>query len=626
MSGIAAVIRFDGGPVEPGTVEAMTAAMHYRGVDGIAHWSDGQAALGHCMLHTTAESLEEKQPLASEDGNRVLVFHGWLSNPEEVRSDLLARGVRLRDRSDAELVLRAYEVWGDDCPQRIDGEFAFLVWDKVRQEAFLARDHMGLTSLHYCWDGKRLVVATDIVGVLAVPGIEAVPNRGKIAEYIICEFTEAEETIWQGVMNAPPAHWMRFGRSGVRRGKYWQPPLEITIRYPRDEDYFEHYRELLADCVRRASRTHLPLACDVSGGLDSSAIFAMAHDLSRKDRLLAPEVKGYTYLFEDALGTPADEIEFARAVARHVQASVREVAPFLPETEWFTKRGKLDRDFCGYPNGAMAVSIGEALISDGCRVTLNGEGGDNWLCASPFYMSELIDDRNWNVLFEEFRHSVERTGLWSAAWNLFRFGLAHRLPTFLLNARRTTLQRLKQPAARRKDGLSEELGRLLDRRKYLGHFNETKRVRNISRRVQQMSLSDPYSNAVRGLTPRLLARLGCTMRSPMQARSFIEFAFATPERIRFRSGINKYAHRRAMRDLLPPLVANRISKAHFAITAERHFMGANSQSIMQALENDQNGFLDSKVAAHLLEQYRKNPHHHGLIWPLWGMVAIGSLF
>ncbi len=483
MSGIAAVIRFDGGPIEPGTVEAMTAAMHYRGVDGIAHWSDGQAALGHCMLHTTAESLEERQPLASEDGNRVLVFHGWLSNPDELRGDLLARGARLRDRSDAELVLRAYEVWGDDCPRRIDGEFAFLVWDKVRQEAFLARDHMGLKSLNYCWDGKQLVVATDIVGVLAMPGFEAVPNRGKIAEYLTCEITEVEETIWQGVMNAPPAHWMRFGAKGSRRAKYWQPSLDISIRYPRDEDYFEHYRDLFADCVRRASRSHLPLACDASGGLDSSAIFAIAHDLSRKGRLLATEIKGYTLSFEDASGSSADELEYARALARHVGAEVTEVEAFMPETSWFAERGKLDRDFCGYPNAAISLSIWEALTKDGCRVSLSGLGGDEWLGATPHYMSELIDDRNWQALIGEFRHKVAQSGLRQSAWRLFRTGLAHRMPSSLLKVRRTILKRLKQRTTARNDGLSEELGQLLDRRRVLANSNDLKSVRNMSHRV-----------------------------------------------------------------------------------------------------------------------------------------------
>ena len=134
---------------EPGTVERMTAAMDYRGPDGIAHWQRGSVALGHCMLRTTTESLEEVQPLANEDESLILVIDGWLSNWEELRADLLSRGAKLRTRSDAELVLRAYEAWGDDCPKHIDSECAFVFWDARRQMAWSARDHAGLRPLLY---------------------------------------------------------------------------------------------------------------------------------------------------------------------------------------------------------------------------------------------------------------------------------------------------------------------------------------------------------------------------------------------------------------------------------------------------------------------------------------------
>jgi asparagine synthase (glutamine-hydrolysing) len=124
MSGIAAVLRFDSRPVEPDMIGRMTEAIAYRGPDGIAHWTGEGAALGHCMFRTTAESLEEAQPLADETGRFHLVMDGWLANPDELRTELEARGVRLRGRSDAELVLRAWQTWREACCDHIDGEFA----------------------------------------------------------------------------------------------------------------------------------------------------------------------------------------------------------------------------------------------------------------------------------------------------------------------------------------------------------------------------------------------------------------------------------------------------------------------------------------------------------------------
>ena len=142
MSGIAAIIRFDGGPVEPGFIEKMTSAMSYRGPDGLGHWIEGPAALGQCMMRTTQESLEETQPLLNEDKSVALVMDGFLDNWEELRSELLARGARLRSRADAELVLRAYEAWGKECLAHLDGDFAVICLESSPTRGVLcARSH-----------------------------------------------------------------------------------------------------------------------------------------------------------------------------------------------------------------------------------------------------------------------------------------------------------------------------------------------------------------------------------------------------------------------------------------------------------------------------------------------------
>ncbi|TIQ22950.1 MAG: hypothetical protein E5X51_04660 [Mesorhizobium sp.] len=127
MSGIAGIIHFDGKPVEPGLVKKMTTSMAHRGPDGIRHWVKGSIGLGQCMLCTTPESLEENQPLTNEDASLVLVMDGRVDNWEELRGELLGRGAVLRDRSDAELVLRAYQIWGRECLPHIDGDFALVI-------------------------------------------------------------------------------------------------------------------------------------------------------------------------------------------------------------------------------------------------------------------------------------------------------------------------------------------------------------------------------------------------------------------------------------------------------------------------------------------------------------------
>ena len=134
MSGIAGIVRFDGAPVAPELLKGMMECLAHRGPDGKSSWISTSAVLGHCMLHTTSESLEEVQPTIDEDHRRVLVMDGRIDNWVELRIDLLARGQRLRNRSDAELVLRSYEMWGQACVEHIEGDFAFVHYDGFGNE------------------------------------------------------------------------------------------------------------------------------------------------------------------------------------------------------------------------------------------------------------------------------------------------------------------------------------------------------------------------------------------------------------------------------------------------------------------------------------------------------------
>jgi asparagine synthase (glutamine-hydrolysing) len=188
MSGVAGILHFDGRPVQQGLVDAMTAAMAARGPDGVRHFVRGSAALGHCMLRTTPESLEERQPLTNEDESLVLVMDGRVDNWRELRAGLLSRGVALRTRSDAELVLRAYETWGDECIDRVDGDFALVIWDERRRRAFCARDRLGNKPFHYHWDGSTLAFASELHPILALPWVRREPNEGMLAEFLAAEW------------------------------------------------------------------------------------------------------------------------------------------------------------------------------------------------------------------------------------------------------------------------------------------------------------------------------------------------------------------------------------------------------------------------------------------------------
>lgn len=560
MSGFAAVLRFDGRPLDPHAIRRMTGAMAYRGPDGVSHWTSGSAALGHCMLRTTAESLEEKQPLADETGRFHVVMDGWLANPDELRAEIEARGMRLRDRSDAELVLRAWQTWQEQCCDHIDGEFAFVIWDGERRSAFAARDHVGLRPLHWHWDGRRLLVASDINGVLAAGDIERKLNPGMVAEHLSFKMLSADETLWRGVMRLPAAHAMRVDAGGPRVSRYWLPPLEVTLRYPREEQYHEHYRELLADSVRRASRTHLPLACEVSGGLDSSAVFALARRELLAGRLPAPSVSGYTFSIPS--GGPEDESEYAEAVADHLGVAIAKVGPFLPEIGWFVERSRADCDMPCFPNAAMAVNIGKAATAEGARVVLNGDGGDNFLEGKPHYFAEHIMEGDWRSLLRSAREDAAELGWRGTLGNVLRFGIAPLAP----DSARAALRRYRARHAKAPPLLSPALRELL-RQRDLRKPDAPRAAPN--QRTLFSRLTDPYYGYVCDYISRESARGGFDPRSPMASRAMVEFAFSTPQRLRLRGRMFKHVHREAMVGLLPDKVVRRRTKAVFDFSFDR---------------------------------------------------------
>jgi asparagine synthase (glutamine-hydrolysing) len=624
LSGFAAIFRFDGAPADTAALAAMTRAIAYRGPDGSGQWAEGPTAIAHLMLHTTAESLEASQPLANEGASLVVAMDGWLANPEELRKELLARGVMLRTRADAELVLRAYETWVDDCPKHIDGEYAFVIWDARRREAFCAKDHAGMRPLYYHWDGRRLLVATDMAGVLAAGDFERRPNKGMIAEHLAREFHLAEETLWQGVVRLLPAHSMRAGASGLRCARHWTPPTDVTIRYPRDDDYQAHYREVLYDAVRRASRTHRPLGCEVSGGHDSSALFAVAHRLAEQDRLLAPELRGYTLNFGSDADPMIDEIEYARAVGAHLGRAIREVPPSMPPLDWFAQRARENGDLPPYPNLATGQTIGQAVTEDGCRVVLNGEGGDDFLTCHPFDYYEHLADRDWTALAASLSEDLKAFGLRKTAWMAFRFGAGPFAPKWLKALRR----QLSDKRARSRIGhrlLTPELVKILDERRAEAAGRGTFAMPNPGKGVLLEKLAYGFTAYGHDFIARDAARLGYEYRSPMYARDFIEFALSIPERQRRRGELVKYVHLAALTDELPRSVLDRRDKALFNWCSVDTLDRARPLMINQMLRCKID-WLDGEGFEALLDCYDRQPIAFKPIYETWSAVGFMMLF
>ncbi|WP_271079232.1 asparagine synthetase B family protein [Aurantiacibacter sp. MUD61] len=617
MSAIAVILHTDGEPAAASAISAMTAAMHYRGQDGVHHQLLDACGMGHCALQISAEDRDSVQPL-SDDGSRYTIsLDGYVANYAELRRDLTQRGARLRNRSDAELVLQAFILWGQECLDHIDGEFAFAIYDRVENALFCACDHTGLRQLHYHWNGRTFVAATDITGVLAALDERPDPNLGYLAEHIANGWFTCDETPWQGIMRLPRGHCLTVANGKLQRREYWELPLDITTRYRTDGEYIEHYRSLLTECVAEAGRSDHPVACEVSGGLDSSAIFALANHMDRAGKWPSPGLAGFT--LSAPRGTPADEARYVEALVRSTGRAIEGVPLFCPDLEWFEAQANSDQRLPFLPNTVMLRSLAKAASEQGCRISLTGQGGDQWLDGLPHYYRQSLRGADWRGFRQSFGADRRARGLGWSTRQALRQSLVAALPD-VVRDRLRDLRDGERSIASGADWLSDEMQMVLKQR--ADAFEAETAALPADDRAKRGKLVEPFALLVYDMLNLQSVRLGVENRHPMLSRKFMEFSASTPEHIRLRGFTTKYIHREAMRDLLPRAIVDREDKAHFSQTFAPYLPEMQAFIAEQLDENTQfREVVKSDIVCGAFDSAKGAAIDRIPIWSLWGSYA-----
>ncbi|MGH7164375.1 MAG: asparagine synthase (glutamine-hydrolyzing) [Nitrospiraceae bacterium] len=596
MSGIVGIYNLDGRPVEQSRLQAMTDRLLHRGPDGCSFWRQGAIGLGHLMLRTTPESLDEKQPLVDETGRLCLTFDGRVDNREDLRSALLAAGSRPHSRTDAELVLRAYQCWSEDCARRIIGDFAFALWDGWRRRLFCARDPLGIRPLCYAFHNGNFAFASEVQSVLDGVGLQLRPNRSMLGEYLSNRICSLDETLYAGVFRLPPATALTLQADGRQdTWRYFTMDPNRRLRYHSDDDYAEHFREVFAEAVRCRLRSVTPVSVFLSGGLDSSAIFGMAQELARRGAEPIRWIQSYTLAFSRPA---ADERPYVRAVDRlwgtttHILDADCWVAPPLAD------QVRLVGDFPDLPNTAPWSLLYERAREHGSRVVLWGFGGDEWLTGNPVHCADLLRRLHFRRLFTQMRHDVmvhrlcgDHTGVavLAARWCLLPI-IPRALKSAIKRVTRRDVPRWINPAFARQVDLQ---ARLL-RRPAILDFPDLVQG-EIAGQLQSGWAATEYD-----LVNRFEARLGMEGRSPFCDRRMIEYALALPEEQRWRGARPRFIMRRAVRGLVPVEIGLRLTKADFSFLYKEALAGELRGVQPARLRLVEDGYLDAEATSRLL--------------------------
>jgi asparagine synthase (glutamine-hydrolysing) len=366
MCGIAGFVAWDEQHrIERQTLERMCHAIAHRGPDGRDIWMDERCGLAFARLAILDLDPRAMQPMT--DGKRRLVFNGEIYNFRELRKELerIDPVYAWKTTGDSEVILRAFDAWGETCLEKLNGMFALAIWEPVSGSVFLARDRMGQKPLYFALrSGRGLAFASELPALRAVPWIKWDVDLASVSEYLQTGYVAAPATIYRGVSKLPPGCWMRCGADGsIALQKYFDPN-EIDTAEPISPDAV---KAAVRRAVERQLIADVPVGCFLSGGIDSSVIAAAMKSVAGKQRVLT-----FAIGFDDPR---YDETKFAAQVAQHLGTEHRQ---FTVRPDAAGDLPKLANVF-GEPFGDSSALPTHYLARETRRhvkVALSGDGGD----------------------------------------------------------------------------------------------------------------------------------------------------------------------------------------------------------------------------------------------------------
>lgn len=401
MCGIAGLINLDGSPVSPVIIKMMTDAIAHRGPDGEGQWIDRNIGLGHRRLAIIDLSPAGHQPMISLNQRYVITYNGEIYNYRELRADLEAEGFRFHSQSDTEVLLNAITAWGLKALNKLNGMFAFALWDKQEQKLLLARDRYGIKPLYYALTSNSLAFASEQKAILVQPGFARRLNKDALLEYFTFQNIFTDKTLIKDVKLFPAGYYGIFDLSQPNKGlqltQYW----DFDFREPSGKidkrAYQEELDRLFRQAVNRQLVTDVELGSYLSGGMDSGSITAIAAQSN-------PYIKTFTCGFDltsaSGLELAFDERRKAEYMSycfktEHYEMVLKsgDMERVLPKLAWHLEEPRVGQS---YPNYYAAK-----LASKFVKVVLSGAGGDELFGGYPWrYYRAVVND--------DFEHYIDK--------------------------------------------------------------------------------------------------------------------------------------------------------------------------------------------------------------------------
>ncbi|MDH3377251.1 MAG: asparagine synthase-related protein [Gammaproteobacteria bacterium] len=549
MSAICGIMNLDGSPLDPRSLRDMVASAISPAPDGVRYWDGGHLGFAFLGLHITPESTHEIQPYSSSD--IALVADLRLDSRDDLIASLIREDQLQKPRpTDCDILVAAYRRWGPDCVTHLLGDFAFAIWDVPKRRVFIARDSLGARGISYSCDQNRFVFASDLTSILSLPFCSPELDEDKITDALMDIETDPGHTYFKNIRHCKPGHYILVDSFGVRENKYWEPGFDKRIEYSSDDEYAEHFLELVGAATHDRMRSIGPVGVSLSGGCDSTLVAAVG--AKQSCAISGPGLKTFSNVF-DTLKS-CDERRFIQSAIDHCGLD----ATFIPSDTLWTFHDlagqALPRDgLCWDCYALLPTAIARAASDSGCRVLLDGHFGDALFTSGRFVLADLVAEGRFRAFASIIRNHGRHIDTWDIANNLLR-------P--LLPASLKRIYRRVRPATVAAANPALHADRLRGRRP--GIRTPSLFGQRVSPgRIQRYRDLTASWWTERHSTLESMLRLPMRRCSPYFDRRIVEFIMALPTEQLGRPGRNRWIQRNAMRKVLPAAVAERSSKTSF---------------------------------------------------------------
>ena len=604
MCGIAGIYSAAGRPVDLHLLEAMTQVLAHRGPDGegyvlmalggkekpvpargrlthsMASGSNRYSiGFGHRRLAIVDLTPLGHQPMASENDRIWITYNGEIYNYRELRHELKQRGYQFRSGTDTEVILQAYLEWGDECLSHLNGMFAFALWDAREDRLFCARDRFGIKPFYYCFDGERLLFASEIKSLLQDASYRPSPEQQAVYDYLVYAVQDhTDRTFFSGIKQLKPGHSLLVRDGTLTIRPWWDlKPLDPL----QDPDRIvTTFRERFEEAIRLNLRSDVPIGSCLSGGIDSSSIVCTVHKLlslhpSEIDQTsIGGRIRTFSSCFEDSA---FDERPYIRAVVKRTGAEGHEVFPDgrqlfdeLPRILWHQ-----EEPFAG--TSIMAQwAVMRLAANSGVKVLLDGQGADELLAGYPGYLgsygADLLRQWRWSSFLRE--------------WKAYRKEHVVADPTIAANLLRgffpaSGIATLRSWVKGDRSWLDPDFGRR--------HRWSPASTTRFPTRLENHLYSSLRSFGLPALLhyeDRNAMAFSVEARVPFLDHRLVEWLVHVPPEFKIRQGMTKFVLREAMAGILPEEVRLRTDKMGFVTPQDQWLRVVLRPQIEAALESD----------------------------------------